>query len=271
MSYGNRKTLYTRQIEILMKKETFDSLPYIARKELIDLRVYMTSAFESNAHLISEEKVDSVLYQYKDLSGQFAFTIGFLKFDLQKNINIYNVNLSPRSLSRIDGTSHHLTFEQLKSTFINWIANIVKMHEITQEYYNPYKIFYDTEFAEYFTNDDPDATVNPFEVEKQEVIYYFLTYAEKVISNSKEVSEDEKNELLSDISQLKDDIPSLTKKRFVSALSKFAQKTKKVGNKIFHEVFDVLKKEVIKKILYKGAEEIPTITSKIETWINLLN
>ena len=145
------------------------------------------------------------------------------------------------------------------------------MHEVTSEYYDPYKKFYDEQFAEYFTNNDADSALNPFEVEKQEVIYYFLTYAEKTVSKSEDISEENKKELLQELSQLKNDIPKLTKKRFVSSLSKFAQKTKKISNKVFHEIFDVLKKEVIKKLLYEAADQIPNVLRKVEGWVNLLN
>lgn len=143
------------------------------------------------------------------------------------------------------------------------------MHEVTKEYYEPFKNFYDEQFAEHFTNNDDDSNVNPFEVEKQEVIYYFLVYAEKVIVNSSELQEENKKLLLNEISELKDNIPTLTKKRFTKALSKFAKNTKKVSNKLFHDVFDVLKKEIIKKLLYEGIDQLPYITHKIQTWYTL--
>lgn len=253
-----------------MKKEIFDSLPYISRKELIDLRGYMKIAFEANAHLIHEDNVESILYQFKDYTDQFAFNVQFLNFDQVKKCNLYNVYYKPGSLTRIKGSSQANTFAQIKESFSRWIDNVIKMHQVTEEYYDPYKKFYDEQFANYFTNDDEDSAFNPFEIEKQEILHYFLTYAEKTIIMSTDISEENKNELVNEISQLKQDIPTLTKKRFVSALSKFAQKTKKVSNKLFHDIFDVLKKEVIKKLLYEGADQLPNLIHKIEGWISLL-
>jgi hypothetical protein len=254
-----------------MNRETFDKLPYVSRKELIELRSYMKDAFEQNAHLIYEDNTDTTLYQFRDFTGQYAFNIKFHDFDRQKNINSYTVYFSPRSEARLEGSSHQFNFQQIKEFFNSWINLVIKMHEVTSEYYDPYKKFYDEQFAEYFTNDDADAAINPFEIEKQEVIYYFLTYAEKTVQKSEDISEESKKELLQDISQLKEDIPQLTKKRFVSSLSKFAQKAKKISNKVFHEIFDVLKKEVIKKLLYEAADQIPSLLRKVEGWINLLN
>jgi len=254
-----------------MNRETFDKLPYVSRKELIELRSYMKKAFEESAHLIREDNTDSTLYQFRDYTGRYAFNIKFHDFDRQKNINSYTVYFSPRSEARIEGTSHQFNFSQIKEFFNQWIDLVVKMHEVTSEYYDPFKKFYDEQFAEYFTNDDEDSAFNPFEIEKQEVIYYFLTYAEKTVAKSEEISDDDKEELLKDLSQLKDDIPKLSKKRFVSSLSRFAQKTKSISNKVFHEIFDVLKKEAIKKLLYEAADQIPNILHKVEGWINLLS
>jgi hypothetical protein len=230
----------------------------------------MKASFEQNAHLIYEENTDTALHQYIDFTGQYFFNIKFHDFDRQKNINSYTVSFSPRSEARLEGTLHQSNFHQIEVFFNKWINLVIKMHEVTSEYYDPYKKFYDEQFAEYFTNNDADAAINPFEIEKQEVIYYFLTYAEKIVQKSGYISEESKRELLLDISQLKEDIPKLTKKRFVSSLSKFAQKAKKTSNKVFHEIFDVLKKEVIKKLLYEAADQLPSLMHKVEGWINLL-
>jgi hypothetical protein len=254
-----------------MKREIFDTLPYISRKELIELRSYFKVAFEANTHLIHEDNVDSVLYQFRDHTNQYAFNIKDLRFDAGKKINFYIVYFNPESLTTIAGSSRTNTFSQIKESFSRWIDNVRKMYEVTEEYYDPDKKFYNEQFADYFTNDDEDSAINPFEIERQEILYYFLTYAEKTIIKSTDIDEEQKKDLIIEISQLQKDIPNLSKKRFVSALSKFAQKAKKVSNKLFHEIFDVLKKEVIKKFLYEGADQIPNALHAIEKWLNLLN
>ena len=117
-----------------MNRETFDKLPYVSRKELIDLRSYITTAFEENAHLIYEDNSDSTLYQFRDYTGQYVFNIKFHDFDRQKNINSYSVYFSPRSEARIEGISHQFDLPQVKEFFIRWIKLVVKMHEVTSEY-----------------------------------------------------------------------------------------------------------------------------------------
>jgi hypothetical protein len=168
------------------------------------------------------------------------------------------------------GDTTNNTFSQVKESFTRWIDIIKKMHQITDEYFDPYKNFYEKEFSEYFKNDDDDAAVNPFELERQEFIYHFLVYAENKITSFPDITDADKRELIKEVAQLKEDVPKLTKKRFVSALSKFAKNTKKISNKLFHEVFDVMKKEAIKVILYEGVKQIPHVVHTVKDWINLI-
>jgi hypothetical protein len=253
-----------------MKREEFDILPYQARKGLIDLREYCLIVLEANSNMIYKDDVDTVLHQFRDKTGQFAFNIKNVKFNENTKENYYTVYFSPENLVSIKGVSSQSNLEHLKISFSRWIDNVKKMHSVTEEYYNPEGKFYDEEFADFFTNDDEDSATKPFEIERQEILYYFLTYAEAQIEKSDGIDEEKKIDLINEVNTLKNNIPSLTKKRFVAALSKIAQKTKTISNKLFHDVFDVLKKEVIKKILYTGAEHIPDAINKIEHWIKLL-
>jgi len=134
-----------------MNRETFDKLPYVSRKELVDLRDYMKIAFEANEHLIYEDENETTLYQYKDYTGQYSFNIKFHDFDRQKNKNLYIVYFSPRSEARLEGTSLQINFSQIKETFSRWIDLVVKMHTVTSDYFDPYKKFYDEIHTKSFT------------------------------------------------------------------------------------------------------------------------
>lgn len=250
-----------------MKKEVFNTLPLNSRKELIDLRNYLKEILEENAEVIQDVPAEDVLCQFKDLTDQFAFVVRFEQFDEKTRSNIYSVYYSPVSPIRLQGIRIANSFSQIKESFNKWINLVNEMHKVTEEYYDPFKNFYDKEFADFFSNNDEDAAINPFELNKQEMLYYFLTFTEKRISTATDVSEKDKTELLNNVAELKVDIPKLTKKRFTAALSKFAQKTKKISNQLFHDIFDVLKKEMIKKLLYEGADQIHNISH----WIHSLN
>src|SRR5688572_9858328 len=147
---------------LVMTKEVFDTLPYVSRKELIELRTYIKQSFGLNAHLIYEDNVESTLYQFKSIGNPFAFNIQFSGFDQVKKLNFYRVYHSPASLSRIAGETQTITFEHVKSTFEHWINLITMMNDVTEEYFDPHKKFYDDEFSDYFINEDEDADDNPF-------------------------------------------------------------------------------------------------------------
>jgi glutamyl/glutaminyl-tRNA synthetase len=254
-----------------MKREEFDALPYTSREELIQLRKYCLQFLDSNSDVIYREELESVLYQFKDITGKFAFNIRDLQFDKTKKVNTYKIYFKPASSTSIEGLSlPNKTFEEIRPILERWMDRVRKMHAITEEYYNPDAKFYNDEFVDFFINNDEDSATEPFDIKRQEVLYYFLTYAEKQIKERNNIEDDTKIELLEDIQSLKENIPNFTKKKVVSTLSKIAQKTKKISNKLFHDIFDVLKKEAIKKILYEGIEQIPNAIKNIENWISLL-
>jgi len=253
-----------------MKKEEFDSLPYTSRKELVDLRQYCSQFEEENSDIIYREEVDTVLHQFRDTSQKFCFNIRDVKLNAGETVNHYKVYYNPGSLRTIQGTTSNQKFEEIKQLLKNWIVTVRKMHEVTEEYYNPYGKFYDEEFVDFFVNNDADAATSPFDIERQELLFYFLTYAEVRVNQSEELDNERKLELIGDIQNLKDNIPNFTKKKVVSAFSKIAQKTKKFSNKLFHAVFDVMKKELIKQGLYEVAGQIPGAIKQVQHWLHLL-
>ncbi|HMU06134.1 MAG TPA: hypothetical protein PJ990_21015, partial [Saprospiraceae bacterium] len=243
--------------------------PYISRKELLELREYIQSYDLSGEPIICDQNVESYLHSFKDYSMQFSFIIQFETFDSASNNNLYKVFYCPQSLVSIEGIERKRTFAQIRGLFATWVDSVKKMEEITKKYYEPFANFYNNEFTDFFINDDGDSNINPFEIDRQELIYYFLIFAKKRIFQSNDLSNKDKELLIIDVCYLEEELPNLTKKNFVDALSKFAQKTKQMSNKLFHDIFDVLKKEIIKKLLYKGADQIPNFVNKVENWLNL--
>lgn len=246
-----------------MKIEDFNKLPYISRKELVELRDYCTNFCDSNSEIISLIDNDINLYVFKDKTSEFFFEIISILFDPTSKKNLYSIHFFPRSLNSMDRQGIQVEFAALMTYLTNWLGYVKKMHEVTFEYFNPFKEFYENEFKDYFENNDEDATINPFELSKQEIIYRFLIYAETKIQNETTLTESEKESLLNSSNKLKESIPQRTKKQFSKSLNDFARKVKTTSNKLFHDIFDVAKKEVIKKILYEGVEQIPTLVENI--------
>lgn len=153
----------------------------------------------------------------------------------------------------------------------NWYNLILNIKRVTHEFYNPFDSFYENEFKSYFTNEDEDAAYNPYNLKQQEVIYFFLNYVENVVVSSDNISKEKKDEILSQTNTLKEDLPKIPKSKIARRMSKLAENLKKYSNKVFHDVFDVTKKEGIKYLLNKGLEQIPAEIKTTEFWINLVN
>lgn len=256
-----------------MKKEIIDTLPYSALQELINLREYLTEAFSKNSFLLSEIKNldDEVFCEYQEPLNNYVFILKFVKYDEVQRKILYNILKRPASTEQIVSTSNHLYYDQIAPVFEQWVSDVNSMIKIKFHFLNPNKDFYDTEFSDFITNNDADADTAPFDLNRQEILYYFLNYAQKNIENSTDIDDSQKEILLLEVNKIKDEIPTSTKKKVVTTLSKFAQTIKGSSNKLFHDIFDILKKELIKHALYKGLEKLPEAYHQVKHWIDLFS
>jgi len=159
--------------------------------------------------------------------------------------------------SHIGPNSITTDHENAVKTFTRWIDNVRKLKDAKDQYYNPFTKFYDEEFKDYFVNNDEDADTAPFDEKRREVIYFFLEYAKKQITNSQEITEEKKTELIEETAFLQRNSSKLTKKRFAVWLSRFAKDVQGASIMLYHDVFDVLKKEAIKGVLIASVEQLP--------------
>lgn len=144
------------------------------------------------------------------------------------------------------------------------------LRSIKRKFFFPGNTFDDAQFDGYFVNNDEDAAYNPFELDRQQVIFAFLTYAESIIKCDQTIPEVAKDDLLKEAAELKEEVTKLTKKRFVAALSKFAQKTKSVRNSLFNTIFDALKKEMIKNAIFDGGSHVQSAIHTLQEWVKVL-
>jgi len=255
-----------------MKKEILETLPHSAIEELIRLRQLITTLSSDNINFVTLRTFDDepAQYEFIEILSGYAFVIREFRYDVKNRSCSYNIYKRPESISNMTGVAIPANFDNISDMFYKWLEDCEKMNKIKYRFLNPNSQFYEKEFENFFSNNDTDASTNPFELKRQEILFYFLTYTEKIISESSEINDETKNRLLEELSELKNDVPKTTKKVVVHRMSKFAEKIKNVSNKLFHDIFDVLKKELIKKVLYSSAEQIPNAVSKIEHWISLL-
>ena len=255
-----------------MNKEILDILPHSAIEELINLRELVTKLASNNLNFVILEpyEIENVQYKFTEIISGYEFIINEFSYNPNGMNCTYVIHKRPESTLNMAGHSFPIKFENIAEAFRGWVSDCTRMNEIKYKFKNPNCEFYEKEFEDFFSNNDNDASEHPFEINRQEIIFYFLTYTEIKVNNSVDINEETKYKLLEEISVLKDDLPNVTKKEVVHRMSKFAEKVKKVSNKLFHDIFDVLKKELIKKVLLEGAEQLPSAVTKIEHWLSLL-
>jgi len=154
----------------------------------------------------------------------------------------------------------------LKSTKLNIDADSIFKHfDIWLSYLKRYSLIsfseeelfikkYQEEFYQEFEILDDDADVNPFEHNKQLFILKFLTQVESELKNSEQ--QEATKEIIQNVSNLRENIQNLTKRNAIKSLATIFAKIKKMSLKIFIDIVDVGKKELIKQALYGGYNEI---------------
>ncbi len=173
----------------------------------------------------------------------------------------FNFTYLPQSdVTLTNKTSFNNDFTTVVQNFNIWIQLLRQYNEInlTEEDYITKQ--YEEELYNDFEILDEDAHINPFEHEKQVFVYKLLTYIETVLQE-KANGEVEIQQIISETQDLKSNVQNLTKKNVVRRLSRILAKVKKHGIKLFQDVLNEGKKEIIKKALNGSFDEIGN-------WIN---
>ncbi|UII74462.1 hypothetical protein LV716_09300 [Flagellimonas sp. HMM57] len=102
---------------------------------------------------------------------------------------------------------------------------------------------YEQEFYANFEILDEDADTKPYELEKQVIIH---TYFVNVIHLLKR-NEQENEGLIKEAEEIKDNIPSMTKRTTVKKISRFFAKVRKKSLPLLKEVLELGRKEVFKR------------------------
>jgi hypothetical protein len=192
----------------------------------------------------------------KDESIKFDFFFSVLNPFLIRNEPAFTVYHKPWSHVKLEGSQVDVYYKDiLETTFLPWVSIIKRYSEIQ---FNEDDIFikkYTEEFYEEFKIIDDDAEISPFNNEQQIAIYKLLSDVEQRLNNEAE-SNPKIEEVIEEIQDLKNKIQNSTKATVIKVLSKIFAKIKKHGIKLMIDIFDIAKKEAIKRVLSGGIDEI---------------
>ena len=174
-------------------------------------------------------------------------------------VSLFNFQFAPGNDSSLKPIASNNNFDSVVSYFQIWLKIIKDYNDITFNETDYFTKKYEEEFYSDFEIIEDDAETNPFEHNKQIFLYNLLEYVEKELQ--KNDSDEEIICLISETAELKNNLQNLTKKVVIRKMSIIFSKIKKKGLKLFSDIIDVAKKEIIKKTLYGGIQEIDHLTN----------
>ncbi|HJS01410.1 MAG TPA: hypothetical protein VJ780_10790 [Flavobacterium sp.] len=218
---------------------------------------YYLSEYSS---IIEKKENDDLFYLFDKENPSFYFRI-YRPNQASDFSSRFFLDYLPHNEKTFDEYSNNLPLTQVKSSFLNWIKLLEQFNSIDYENDNFVKIYEEEYYAEFEILDE-DVDEVPFNHERQLIMYNLLSLIENRLE--KENSSNKKIlEVLNETKELKNNIQNLTKKDVIKRLAKILAKTKKISLKLIIDIFDVAKKEIIKKGLQEGIDLLPKIIDLI--------
>ncbi len=236
--------------------------PLSLSKDIQKLINYIKLEVVRNENFIESNKSEDYFIQVIDkLDERFYFRI-FNPNQSSNLVSFFNFQFAPANEASLNPVASNDEYETVINYFQSWLKIVKEYNDVTFTEKDYFTKKYEDEFYAEFEILDDDAEVNPFEHSKQIFIYNLLEYVVTELENNKNKDE-EIDILISETIELKNNLQNLTKKVVIRKMSLIFSKVKKKGLKLFLDIIDVAKKEIIKKTLYGGINEI-------DQWTNTL-
>jgi hypothetical protein len=252
-----------------MNSTVFKQLPLVGRQEVIALRKYLEDLLSNSSLFLIDAIEGDELHIIRDISGDYKFSVKFQSFDPNQRKIIYELLYNPMSKSSMNDSRIETTLEGVQNYLNAWINLVKKLHEASEQYYNPFGEFHEEQFNNFFASNDPDKDSQPFDISRQHLIYNCLKQIQNKITDS-DLIDDEKNVLLKEIDDIQTGIPNTSKNQLLKRISNLGRKVYRYRTKLFYDILDVFKKEAIKKAGYTIWKAIPENLKTVDGWIEML-
>ncbi|RQO33767.1 hypothetical protein DBR39_22615 [Chryseobacterium sp. KBW03] len=195
----------------------------------------------------------------KDPSSKFYYVIE--KYEIASDgREIYSVNYSPKDEKEVKATYIRILRDDLTTNFNNWVLSLENYGKVKSFYDDPILESYEEEFFSNFEFVDEDADIRPFKTTQILQLDYLL---EQVSSRLIEMVDDNNRQeiqsIITEISEVRENLPTRSQKWIVEHVSKIYAKIAKQGMKFMKEFWAEGKKEIIKNIVKGIIEHGPDI------------
>jgi hypothetical protein len=241
-----------------MKKKTY---PLVVSKEIENLLTTFRKIIRENSEIIEIKETNDLIYIVDKEKPEFRFRV----YNPSQNRDlspVFSHQFLPENEVNFESVVRNDKLDKIVSRFNQWISYLKDYNEICFTEEEKLMKFYEDEYFHEFEILEEDAEINPFAENQQIFLYKFLSLTSQELNkiNSNDLK---LNEIISDTNELKDNIQNLTKKEVIIKMSKVFARIKKFSLKLALDIFDVAKKEIIKKALYGGTEDIGQLLNSI--------
>jgi hypothetical protein len=231
-------------------------LPLQTLEDYIKLRERCTNISLHNSRILNIEFADFfVRFSDRTSGGRFSYIIDNPRLDVNSNKSVVNVNYRPKH--HLDNGEYSMLLEMnaVDESIGRWLELIKAYDRLSLDPQDRFLNQYTEEIYPEILIIDSEADSTPLNDRQQRLLIYILDGIEEAIETVA-VSPPKKVEILSEVNNLKDRIPSLTKTQAISWLAKIFAKLKLLGQKSYEKIKEEASKIIIKMLLEKGIEII---------------
>lgn len=233
-----------------------EKLPLVVLEGLVKLKKSLREIIKENNELIKEVQSSGdnfIVIRSIDLTS-FTFTIegGFLNERTRAKSVFFTGKVKPESDQSNSEINIHSNYEGTMGIFLNWLTILKRFDNLDFEE-EDIKQYEQEHFVNYFQIIDEGADTNAFNLEQQVLLLNVLDEFERL--NQEE--ENEYNEIiLEEITEAKSMVTRSPQNTFMRKFSKILAYARKAKMSFFKKFLDVFVKEMMKKALWKGLENL---------------
>lgn len=165
----------------------------------------------------------------------------------------YRIDRTPQNSSSNDRITFECGFKDTINSFNNWFQLIIDFTKFDFHQKDEFRRIYENQFYADFEIVEDDSYTTPFDSNRQLLLYHLIDQTQILIVKS-EIEDSES--LIEEANDLKCSLTKITKHESVKRLSKLMANIRLKSIKVYNDVLDVGKKEIIKAVLHAGYNEI---------------
>lgn len=203
---------------------------------------------------LENEELSTIKFVDKDDHSDFYFELS--NSSLFKGTPVHIVMQKPISDNSVNVAQLKLAEDQVVIKFNNWLKIIKGYNSISLNHEQLILAKYQEEIYSDFELIDDNELDESFDWQTQQLLDDYLNQFILFLENK---NDDSLDEILQETSVLQRSLTKLTKKEFVSELSRIFSKIRMIGVQLFKDIYNEGKRQIIKKLVSGGFEGIEQI------------